>query len=120
MTRRNWIWLLLALWITLYAASFIVAHATAPTGDSFLRGMNRLMVFFQYQGLAAVVAVLIWWNGSAFAPRSWSRRLTRAPVGLAVALVLVIVGIVISANIGKPAPDGPPAPQATTTSPKAQ
>lgn len=117
MTRRNWTWLLLALWAGLYAASFVLAHATAPTGDSFLRGVNRLMVFFQYQGLATVVAAMIWWNGSWFAPRSWQRRLTYAPAGMAAALVLVLLGLVIFVNIGKPSPESPPAPQPTTTTP---
>ncbi|MFT7596408.1 MAG: hypothetical protein ACI8R4_003743 [Paracoccaceae bacterium] len=47
MRQASWMWVGLAIWAILYAASFVIAWNTAPTGDRFLRGINRLMVFFQ-------------------------------------------------------------------------
>ena len=102
MTRLSWLWILLALWAGLYAASFLLAHHTAPTGDSFLRGINRLMVFFQYQIAAGVAAMAVWWRGRSLARGSWQRWLSRVPVGMALALVLLVVGLILYANLQKP------------------
>lgn len=121
MTRMTWIWLLFALWAGLYAASFIVAHGTAPTGDGFTRGLNRLMVFFQYQIAAAVVAIVVWGIGSAFDKGTWQRWLSRAPVLLALGLFLLVVGLIVVVNIGKPGPGDVPyvPPDSATTAPAA-
>ncbi|UXX84177.1 hypothetical protein [Roseovarius pelagicus] len=117
MQRITWVWILFALWAGLYAASFIVAHHTAPTGDSFLRGMNRLMVFFQFQIAAGIVAIVLWGMGRVFNKGTWRRWLSRIPVLLAVGLVLLIVGLIVYANLGRPAPDASYVPPKQATEP---
>lgn len=48
----RYFWLLLLLWLGLYAAGFYVWGAIEPTGDGFTRGMNRALPFFGVQLLA--------------------------------------------------------------------
>ena len=108
MTRNRMFWVLLALWAVLYAASFIVARATAPTGDSFLRGINRLEVFAQYQAGAAIAAFVVWRLGLQFAAGSGRRWLSRVPLLMALALVLFVVGLIAWAWLSHPDPVEPP------------
>ena len=118
MRKGFWIWVGLAVWAGLYAASFLVAWNTAPTGDSFLRGANRLMVFFQFQIVAGLVAIVVWYLGLAFERGTWQRWLSRAPALLAIGLVLVIVAVIVMANLRKPNPsDGVPPPRQALTEP---
>lgn len=99
MTRTHWLILLAGIWSTLYAASFLLAAQTAPTGDGFTRGMNRLTLFVQYQFGAGLVAVVIWAMGQRLRHR-WQRWLARVPGLLAVGLVLLVIGLIAVANLG--------------------
>nr|WP_309501933.1 hypothetical protein [uncultured Roseovarius sp.] len=108
MRRMSWVWILFALWAGLYVASFVVTHFTAPTGDSFVRGANRLMIFIQFQIAATIVAIVIWNMRRAFDKGTWQRWLARAPALLAVGLLVLIIGIIVVAAIGKPSPQNAP------------
>jgi len=102
-TRLSIIVILCGVWSALYAASFLVPYHTAPSGDGFARGLNRLTLFFQYQIAAGTVAVAVWWIGSKLAVR-WQRWLARMPALLALVLLLLVAGVVVVANMSKPAP----------------
>jgi len=93
MTRTHWLVLLSGIWAALYAASFLLAAHTAPEGDGFTRGMNRLTVFVQYQVGAGLVAIVIWAMGQRLRHR-WQRWLARVPGCLALGLVLLVIGTI--------------------------
>ena len=103
MRRLHLIILLTGLWAALYAASILVAWHTAPAGDGFTRGLNRVMLFFQYQIGAAAVALVVWWLGRALGQR-WQRWLSRMPLILALALFLLAVGVIVVTNVQRPDP----------------
>lgn len=126
MKRRHWVVLLGGLWAVLYAASFVVAWYTAASGDGFTRGLNRVMVFGQYQIGAGMLAVPVWWLGRTL-PRRWQRWLARAPALLAVALLVLIAGAILAANLNKPGrmdhgpdPDRPVSAPAKSPAPVAE
>ncbi len=48
----------LIVWIIFFVLSIIMAGNTEPTGDGFTRGMNRTMVFLQWQAAAFVVSLI--------------------------------------------------------------
>lgn len=104
MRHARWAVLLFCVWGGLYGASFVAATWTAPAGDGFVRGLNRLGVFMKFQGAAAVVALVLWRVGCRL-PQGWPRWLSRAPALLALGLVLLVAGAVGFANIGRPSPD---------------
>lgn len=98
MTRIHGLLLLAGIWAALYAASFLLAAHTAPTGDGFTRGMNRLTVFVQYQVGAGLVAVVIWAMGQHLR-RRWQRWLARVPGCLALGQVLLVIGVITVATL---------------------
>lgn len=50
-------YLLLVVWLVLFAASFYLWGAIEPTGDGFTRGLNRGLPFFGLQLLALLAGV---------------------------------------------------------------
>jgi len=99
--RSHWIAVLYGLWAMLFIASTLVTAQTAPTGDGFLRGANRIWIFLKFQGGATVVAVVIWRMGRHL-PNGWQRWLARLPVLFALGIVLLIVGLVAVASLERP------------------
>jgi hypothetical protein len=94
MKRRGVIALLVAGWIVLFALSFVLTKSTTPTGDGFTRGLNRVSVFFSWQALALVVAIVTWLTGlRQFAGSARWRWLSRLPV--MGELVLVAFGVAV-------------------------
>ena len=57
-TRARLIGLLL-VWAVVFAASFIVPIFIPPTGESFFRGLNRIVYWFWLQVAAFVLAIVI-------------------------------------------------------------
>lgn len=51
------IWIASGLWLACFVASFIMTASTPPTGESFVRGMNRMNILLGWQLAAFVVAV---------------------------------------------------------------
>lgn len=69
---RRWIYGLAALWVLLTFLSFERFSATAPTGDSFVRGLNRIGVWLRWQlGALSVggTAGLLAWKHRTQLPR---------------------------------------------------
>jgi len=108
MGRTQWIAVLFGIWAGLYAGSLLVAAFTAPTGDGFVRGVNRLGVFLQFQGAAAVLALVLW-RMARGQPQGWQRWLARVPLLLALGLLLLIAGVIVSAGFDRPPAESPAA-----------
>ncbi|MDX2483847.1 MAG: hypothetical protein QNK42_09360 [Pseudodonghicola sp.] len=120
MTQKKLIWALLALWAVLYALSFWQAATLPPTGDSFLRGMNRLMAFLGWQGAAAGAALILWGTARGDRPIGPGLRwLSRIPLLLALALALGLTALVLWARFSKPAPMSAPTTPTAVTQPVA-
>jgi len=93
MNRHTLIWILLVVWIALMATSFAVYMTTEPTGDSFQRGLNRLRLFFTWQGAALLAAMI-----SVMAVRGLAADAGRA-VKAAGYLPIVVSGVLWTAVI---------------------
>lgn len=117
MTRQVLLWLLLATWAACFAASILIARATAPTDFGMTAGFNRIGVFLGWQFAAAVVAVGAWIAGNAWPRGAGPRWLSRVPAMLFGLLVAGIVGLFVFANMQRPATQA--APPNTPTAPKA-
>jgi len=46
------------LWLACFVASFVMFAITAPTGESFFRGLNRVIILLGWQFAAFIVAVI--------------------------------------------------------------
>ena len=57
MPRTVLVWAALALWVGLFGAAFAAFQLTEPSGDSFLRGLNKVYAFLVWQLAAAAVAL---------------------------------------------------------------
>lgn len=106
LTARPTIWILLVLWMLAMVLS-VLSLMAEPTGDSFLRGLNRITGFLGWQ-LAAAVAALLLWIGVRPLPRGdMVRWLGRLPGWWAVLVLLLFVGMitigVVSSNMGRQA-----------------
>ena len=97
-TRKLWTMLLFAAWCGAFIMSFVAFSMTEPTGDGFVRGMNRVGRLLGWQGVAGVLAVLTWGVGRRLEPGSGARKLAAFPVLVAVVLVLALVGLLIWAR----------------------
>jgi hypothetical protein len=100
--------ILTLLWLGAYAASFWGLWMLEPTGDSFLRGANRLMAFLGWQTAAGVVGILLWLTGRSLPRGSPARWLSRVPVLLGLLLAVAIVGLIAWVNFAKPPPQTEP------------
>ena len=94
--------MLLIVLAGLWAASFVLAFVAyviiEPTGDSFLRGMNRVLAFLGWQGVAAVLSITVFGVGRRWPPGSATRRLSAVPLGIALAFVAAIGGLILWAR----------------------
>lgn len=89
---------LAALWVLAYGYSFSVFTLTEPAGDGFVRGMNRVRAFFGWQGVAGMLAIAIWGLGRQWPKGSPARRFSGIPIGLALALMAGMVGLIVWAR----------------------
>ncbi len=112
------------LWALFYVMSFVAFALTPPTGDSFVRGLNRLVPLFWLQLAALIAALYGLYLARGFRssfPRWW--WLARIPIAVAVLQAALIAGLVINAQTQKPPPPGPhppttkPAPATDPSSP---
>ncbi len=117
MSLTRWIWLLMAVWAVLFAASFAMAFLTGPSGDGFTRGLNRIEIFAQLQFGAGAVGGLIWLIGRRLTRGSALRWISRIPVLMVALLIAVIGGIIAYAQISQPALTPLPALQPTDAIP---
>jgi hypothetical protein len=95
-TIRSWVIGILLTWVAVFAASFIVPMFIAPTGELYMRGLNRLSYWFWLQVAAFVLAVAVWALAQS-RRRDISRRLmwlSRVPVLVAAVEVLAVAWII--------------------------
>jgi len=91
MTRRNLVLILLSFWLLIWGLSVGATYLTAPTGDGFMRGMNRLAILVGGQGVAALLAVFIFVISRPMATGDRLRRAAWVPLILAMLLVAAMV-----------------------------
>jgi len=110
---------LLLLWAAIYLTSFVIPALSEATGDGFTRGMNRVTAFFGWQIVAGVLGLIIWMLGRSEEMSTSMRWITRLPVLLASALLIVTIGIILWAALAKPPPTDyvAPGPVAPVTEP---
>lgn len=114
---RRIAWGIIALWAMVYLWSIAALFLTAPTGDGFTRGLNRIVTFYGWQILAAALAFILLWAKRYFAPKSFARRLSWAPICLAGLLLTATLGFIAMANYGTPTPVAGGTPQSTAPAP---
>jgi len=118
MTEKRLLWILLVLWALAFGWSIWSLMFTAPTGDGFTRGLNRVSSFVGWQLAAAVLAFGIWLAGRHSPPRSFARRLSKVPASLFALLCAVVVALIIyAAFIKNSVPEPPPPPAKPVTAP---
>ena len=96
--RRLWLMILGAAWALAWAGSFVAFWAVEPTGEGFVRGMNRVMAFLGWQGVAGMLALALWGVARGWPKRSPVRRWSAVPLGLALLLVAGILGVILWAR----------------------
>jgi len=92
-TRQFWLMVFLAIWVGAFGYSFTFLMIE-PTGSGFTRGMNRTAGFFGWQGIAAMLAFALWAIGRSFPKRSGVRRISAVPLGMTLALILILLGYI--------------------------
>ncbi len=96
--RRFWLMVAGAGWLLAWAASVAVLWTLEPSGEGFVRGLNRVTAFLGWQAIAAMLAPVVWGIGRAWPKGSAVRRLSRLPMALAVLLALVLGAVVLWAQ----------------------
>lgn len=96
-------WGAFLVWLLLIAASLWFAANTPKAGDGFTRGLNRVIVFFQWQLAAFVVAAFAALQGRKHAPLgTGSRILVYLPVATQLVVAVALVLLVVFARLFKP------------------
>ena len=93
---------LLALWCAAWAYSIVFLINVEPIGDGFTRGLNRVSGCLGWQGVAGMLAFAVWGVGLGFPKRSGIRRISAVPLGMALALILLLIGFVVWARFTHP------------------
>ena len=92
-TIRSWVIALVLAWTAAFSASFVVPMFIEPTGELYMRGLNRLSYWLWLQVAALVIAIAA--AALAYARRAdISKRLvwmSRVPLLVVAAELLVIV-----------------------------
>jgi len=118
MTANTLLRFALLVWALAFAASFAVFVLVPATGDSFTRGLNRVMGFLGWQAVAAVLAVAVWTIGNRLDRGGMGRRISRVPAALAGLLAAGIVALFGYAYLAHPAAPPAPPPEAATAAPQ--
>ena len=92
--------LLIAIWAGLFTWSLIGFWSAEPTGDGFVRGMNRVTQFLLWQFAAGVFSIPVFVVGRGYPRGGAMRWISRVPLALAAAMVLIIVIIIFWARLG--------------------
>lgn len=115
---RIFVFVCAAVWLACVIASLFALNV-APTGDSFLRGFNRISGFLAWQGAALVPAIGAAWALKLVAPPRARilKVLGLTPSVLSAIGVVILVGIIAWAILAPPPPPDPLAPMPTTEAP---
>ncbi len=90
--------ILFAAWVLAFGYAFVAFWTTAPTGEGFTRGTNRVVTYLGWQGVAGMVAIAVWGVGRGWPKGSSARWLSVVPMALALLHVAAIVAIVLWAG----------------------
>ncbi|MBV1868279.1 MAG: hypothetical protein KUG69_10300 [Marinosulfonomonas sp.] len=82
---------MLAFWAAAWGYSFVFVFLAEAQGDGFTRGLNRITGFLGWQGVAGMFAFACWGIGRGFPTNSGIRRTSALPLGLVLALVVVVL-----------------------------
>jgi len=104
---------LLAVWLVCAGLS-VSAVMAEPTGDGFVRGLNRVTGFLGWQLAAALVALPLWLTSRRLPKDTALRWIARIPgwwAALLLALLVTFIAAgVISSYVGSPPDDQAPGP----------
>ena len=103
MSQKRIFLVLLGLWALVFGWSFVALAFTAPTDFGFTRGMNRIEVFAKWQFLAGVLAIVLAATG-----RHTLGRIVWLPLSVFVLEICAVLGLILWANLSKPAPTSAP------------
>ena len=92
--RRFALMALLALWVAAWGYSLVPLFAGVDSGEALLASA-RVTAFLGWQGIAGMIALALWGIGRGFPKRSGTRRISALPLGMALALLLVLLGSMI-------------------------
>ena len=96
--QRFGLTVLLALWAAAFGYAFVSYALTPPAGDGFVRGLNRVTAYLGWQGIAGMLSIPVFALGRAWPKGSPVRSMSRLPIGVAVAHMVVIVGVIVWAG----------------------
>ncbi|MEM0948824.1 MAG: hypothetical protein AAGK37_15595 [Pseudomonadota bacterium] len=88
------------VWALAWAGSFAAFLLTEPSSDGFARGINRVMAFLGWQGVAAMLAFAVLGLGREWPRGHPVRRASAIPVILAGILAVSLVGFVAWGRFG--------------------
>lgn len=97
-TTRLWLMVFLAAWAVAFVYAFAAFFGTAPTGDGFTRGLNRVVAYLGWQGVAGMLALAAFGVGRRWPRGAPVRRLSAVPLAIALVHVVAIAGIVLWAG----------------------
>ena len=72
-----------AVWALAWVGSFAAFALIGPTGEGFVRGMNRVTVLLGWQGVAVMLSIAVLCAGLAWPRRHPVRRASGIPLTLA-------------------------------------
>ena len=90
--------ILFSAWVIVFAWSF-VAYSRAPhEAAGFPDGLNKLAVFFGWQGIAAMLALAVWGVSRSWQKGTGARSLGRVPLLFSFAIFAGLGYLVFSAG----------------------
>ena len=96
MPAKQLIYGLGGVWLVLFVLSFVMLQVVDAEGSGFTRGLNRIVAFLTWQGMALVAAiVLAWLTRQAVERRVEQVKLVGyLPLAVSVFLIATFVAIV--------------------------
>lgn len=88
---------LIAVWAALFLAGFLHFLVAAPTGEGFVRGLNRVVAFVLWEAAALVPAVSLLVTVARHGPAVSDpiRRLAHLPIAASGLVALTVAGMVL-------------------------
>lgn len=116
MTRRHLLIIALGIWAALFALSFVLLFTLEPTGEGFVRGLNRVTAFVGWQGAAFVAAIVALVAGRGSNATGGLRWLSRVPAIVQALMLLLLIGVILATRFTQP-PAEPYVPPGPVTAP---